>query len=106
MLFCRVKAVGSAIAKKMTPSSRKTVCYGNNMVTASLRQHRLHECSCCPCLSTRCQSQETLIHSPSPSPLRWVTFPVKRGHNIKGGRLFTDDRPPVIIPATCAPQCP
>ncbi len=105
VLSCRANAVGSAIAKKLTPASRKTVCPACNMLTATPLQHRLPEWSCRPSLTMRCQSQASIAGSPSPSPLRWVSFPVKRGGNIKGVRLFADDRPPVVIPATCATEC-
>ena len=44
--------------------------------------------------------------SPSPSPLRWVGFPLKRSNGIKAVRLFADDRSPDIVLKTCVPTIP
>ena len=82
----------------MTPRSRQTVCHGLHIrVSAPVQPHSTSHLTNHACV----QAGSKL--SPSPSPLRWVGYPLKPGAGIKAVRLFKDDRSPEIVKDTCGP---
>ena len=61
-------------------------------------------CSFCCALCLIARRHTQVQNSPSPSPLRWLSFPLRRGDNVKA-ILFRagEDSSPMVLLNTCVP---